>query len=117
MTMRELFGDDDEEEELIPDRPESRPPEAVDPTMHGEPSSSSRGPAVPHDPTRMPDGEPVRFLPILTGMGLDLLGIGGDLEGPLNFLKDTLIKNGKVVAYFKVTRFLTRTTTTQSLLS
>ena len=58
-TMRELFGDDDEEEELIPDRPESRPPEAVDPTMHSGPSSSSRGPAVPHDPTRMPDGEPV----------------------------------------------------------
>ena len=59
MTMRELFGDDDEEEELIPARPGPRPPEAVDPTMHGEPSSSLRGPTVPHDPTRMPDGEPV----------------------------------------------------------
>ena len=54
-----MFGDDDEKEELIPARPESRPLEAVDPTMHGEPSSSSRGPTVPHDPTRMPDGEPV----------------------------------------------------------
>ena len=35
MTMRDLFGDDDEEEELIPAGPEPRPPEAMDPTMHG----------------------------------------------------------------------------------
>ena len=59
MTMRDLFGDDDEEEELIPAEPEPRPLETTDSTMHGEPSSSSRGPRVPHDQTRMPDGEPV----------------------------------------------------------
>ena len=59
MTMRDLFGDDDEEQDLIPAEPVPRPPEAIDSTMHGEQSSSSRGQAVPHDPTRMPDGEPV----------------------------------------------------------
>ena len=51
MTMRDLFGDDDEEEELIPAEPEPRPLDATDSTMHGEPSSSSRGPRVPHDHT------------------------------------------------------------------
>ena len=59
--MRDLFGDAE---------PEPRPPDTTEPTMHGEPSSSSRGPRVPHDPTRMPDGEPVP-----PGMESDLLGI------------------------------------------
>ena len=50
MTMKDLFGDDDEEEEeeeLIPAEPEPRPPDTTESTMHGEPSSSSRGPSVP----------------------------------------------------------------------
>ena len=41
--MRGLFGDDDEEE-LIDAEPGPRPPDATELTMHGEPSSSSRGP-------------------------------------------------------------------------
>ena len=61
MTMRDLFRDDDEEEELIPAEPEPRPPDTTESTMHGEPSSSSRGPRVPHDPTRMPDGDPATW--------------------------------------------------------
>ena len=58
MTMRDLLGDDDEKE-LIPAEPEPRPLDGTEPTMHGEPSSSSRGPRVARDPTRMPDSEPV----------------------------------------------------------
>ena len=53
--------------------------------MHGESSSSSRGPRVPHDPTGMPDGEPVP--PVTTGMGLGWLGIEEVREGPLTLLQ------------------------------
>ena len=54
--------------------------QTVDPTMHGEPSSASSGPTVPHDPTRMPDGEPVP--PGVTGDGVRLVRNRRDLEGP-----------------------------------
>ena len=75
MTMRDLFGDDDEEDPL------SLNPDLL--TQLSQPYTVSRShhhvdQGVPRDPTRVPDGEPCRL--VSTGMELDLLGIEGVLE-------------------------------------